>query len=101
VVAGLVAVLVAVLALRQVGDSLRSVTGNGLAAERIDVTAPAAPIGVVGQFGADPVADGADNALDHSATNDRAVAAVFSDLQTFWSEQLSAAGGPGLKPLAG
>ena len=39
--------------------------------------------------------------LANSADGDRAVAAVLTDLQTFWSDQLSASGGPGLRAPAG
>jgi predicted metalloprotease len=95
---GIVALVVAAVALLQVGDWMHSVPGTGLPAERIDVTGPAVPIAVVGEFGADT---GVDDALDNSAAGDQVVAAVLADLQDFWSAQLSANGGPGLKPLAG
>ena len=38
--------------------------------------------------------------LASSADGDRAVAAVLTDLQDFWSDQLAAAGGPGFTPTA-
>ncbi|MET0863633.1 MAG: hypothetical protein ABWZ98_04815, partial [Nakamurella sp.] len=73
--------------------------GSGaVAAERIDVTAPAVPIQTVGSFGTDPAGAGS---LATSADGDRAVAAVLTDLQAFWSEELLADGGDGLRQPAG
>jgi predicted metalloprotease len=91
-------VLGGVLVVRQFVPPAPSGSG-AVAAERIDVTAPAVPIETVGSFGAGSTA-GADP-LTSSADGDRAVAAVLTDLQTYWSDQLSAADGPGLRSPAG
>ena len=89
--------LAAVAALGQSGAPSRT----ALAAERIDVTAPAVPIKVVSSFGPDASAAGRPGQLASSADGDRTVAAVLADLQDFWNSRLSADGGPGLAPLSG
>lgn len=81
--------LVVLLAVPAPAHSLRSVPGSAVAAERIDLSAPAAPVRVIGQSG------------DLAADGDRAVAAVLADLQDFWIAQIAAAGGPALRPPAG
>lgn len=87
---------------------------RAVSAERIDTDRSDVSIQVVGGFGgaagADPfdtgeVTDGLGvpgiGPLADSATGDAAVAAVLSDLQDFWSGELSTDGGPGLAPLRG
>jgi len=75
-------------------------TGSGpVAAERIDVTGPAVPIQTVGSFG--PATASTEDPLASSADGDRAVAAVLTDLQSYWSNELSAKDGPGLRSPAG
>jgi predicted metalloprotease len=96
-----VLVLVGGLVLLAVTVSPSVLSGGGqpgipLAAERIDLNTRAVPIAVNGAFGSsesDPLANSADG--------DRAVAAVFADLQDFWDEQLSSGGGLGLRAPAG
>lgn len=112
VVVVIAAVVLAVTALRWWSPGEQAV-----AAERIDVDRNDVTIQVVGSFGdtalapgpfdAGPVGSAGDlNALGAgplaaSANGDAAVAAVLSDLQDFWAAELSADGGPGLRPPAG
>jgi len=91
-------VLGGVLLVRQLTPPTAAGSG-AVAGERIDVTAPAVPIQTVGSFGANSPA--ATDPLASSADGDRTVAAVLTDLQTYWAEQLSAGDGPGLRSPAG
>lgn len=76
-------------------------SGRPVAAERIELTRPGVPIRAVGSFGDPATSDDAVDPFQSSADGDRVVAAVFADLEEFWSAQLSAAGRPGLVPPSG
>ncbi len=86
-----------------------TVGGTPVAAERIDLSLPSVPVLSVSAFGpptGDPQAgnpqQSAASLLTSSADGDRTVAAVLTDLQDFWSAQLSADGGPRFRaPLGG
>ncbi len=81
--------------------SLSSVSGSGLAAERIDPDPPGVPIAVVGSFGPAGSTGAATDSLTDSAHGDRAVSAVLADLEDFWTEQLSTGGGPAFRAPRG
>ncbi len=72
--------------------------GTGLAAERLDLSVPGAPVQAASSFG---IADGDPLSLASSADGNIAVGAVLADVQDFWTGQLTADGGPGFVPLAG
>ena len=83
------------------GVAARSASpGIRLAAERIDVDDPGgADRG--GRLVRSAGSAAEPDPLANSADGDRAVAAVLADLQDFWTGQLSADGGAGLRPPAG
>lgn len=96
---GLVMLLAVALVVVVAGSAGRE--GDPVAAERIDVTAGGVPIRTAGSFGTPATAADALDPLRSSADGDRVVAAVFADLEQFWSAALSAAGRPALVPPAG
>jgi len=75
--------------------------GTPQAAERIDVADGGVPIRTAGSFGTPTSPDQVLDPFQNSADGDRVVAAVFADLQEFWSAQVSAAGRPALIPPSG